>query len=430
MMMNNEDNQQRPMKVALVCNSDNLGGAAIMTRRLMHALRNEGVDARMVVFNKLSNDEHVDLINAGRFHRGWAFMAERAQIALANGLSHKNLFKVSTASHGLDPLSDPTILQADVIVLSWINQGVMSLKGIERLARMGKPIVWMMHDMWTLTGICHHAFECGGYENECGRCEFLGAGAKKRDLSHRVWKKKKRLYQAMPNATFVGVSNWLAECAKRSSLLKDADVRVIPNAFPIDSFFTQPTMPLHMLPRDKKVILMGAARLDDPIKGLDMAIEALNKLFDNDPKITSDTVAVFFGTIRNKSLLDKLRFPHVEVGTINDAVMLRQLYARASVVLSTSLYESLQSTLIEGQASGCLPVTFGRGGQKDIVDHLVNGYIARYCDTDDVAAGIKWALTTAVDRKALHQQAADRFSSHSVAQKYISLFNELIEKNK
>jgi len=415
--------QSSNLKVALICHSDHLGGASIVTYRLMHALREAGVDARMIVFNSYSSDPNVSE-GAERLHRGVTFFTERAGIALNNGFSRKNLFKVSTASTGLPLHKHPWVREADIIALSWINQGLLSLKGIRRLAESGKPIVWTMHDMWCLTGICHHAQECRGYTEQCGNCQFL-TGASRSDLSHRVWKRKMKLYANVP-ITFVAVSRWLAECASKSSLLADADVRVIPNAFPVDSFYTTPSLKLHKLAEAPNYILMGAARLDDPIKGLPMAIEALNYLFDNRPDVAKSSQAVFFGAFSDRHALDTLRFPHQHLGTINDPQMLRQLYASAKVVISSSLYETLPGTLIEGLASGALPVSFGRGGQADIIDHKVNGYIAEYRNTTDFANGIVWALHQRPDRQALHEDVRRRFSASSVAARYIDLFRELL----
>ena len=417
------NSDQRPLKVVLLCHSDKLGGASVVTRRLMQALRLEGVDARMVVFNKLSEDENVD-VPATRFRRGVAFMTERERILLRNGFSRRNLFKVSIASDGLPLHRHPWVREADVICLSWINQGLLSLKGIRRIAALGKPIVWTMHDMWNLTGICHHALECRAWEGECGFCPYLNAKSPT-DLSHKVWLRKRKLYSDLP-ITFVAVSNWLADCCRRSSLMRDADIRVIPNAFPIDSFITSAKFSLHRVSETAKIILMGAARLDDPIKGLPMAIDALNYIFDNYPEVARDSVAVFFGSVRDLSIFDKLRFPHQLLGNIQDGNILRQLYARSSVVISSSLYETLPGTLIEGQAAGCLPVTFGRGGQSDIVDHKVNGYIARYQDVEDFAEGILWALRNPADRDRLHDEVRRRFSARSVARSYLALFRSLL----
>lgn len=413
---------KKTKKVIMVSHSDLLGGAAVVTYRLMQAMRRNGIDARMLVYTKVSSDTHVMQIGT-RWRRGLKFITERVNILFNNGFSKTNLFKVSTADIGFFIHNHPWIKQADIIMLGWINQGLMSLESVKKLAKLNKPIVWTMHDMWNLTGICHHAYECKAYVESCGHCQFL-TGKKEHDLSRTVWKRKKKLYESIP-IKFVAVSNWLAEKCSESSLLKNADITVIPNAFPIDSF--SPSTKSGVLPlgmnSSQKLIVMGAARLDDPIKGLNYTIEALNYIFDNYPKVAAECCAVFFGDVRNSAAFDNLRFSHILTGRINDPDMLRCLYANSRVVLSTSLYETLPGTLIEGQASGCLPVTFGNGGQSDIVEHKVTGYIADYKNSQSVAEGILWALDQDIDRNFLHQNVKDKFSSNSVVKKYVNLFN-------
>lgn len=416
--------RNKQLTVTLVCHSDLLGGAAVVTYRLMQALAHEGVRARMLVFTKITSDPDVAVVGS-RSIRGIKFMAERARIMLANGFNRDDLFKVSIANTGYAIDRHPWVRESDVVVLSWINQGMMSLSDIRRLAQK-KPVVWTMHDMWCLTGICHHAHDCTRYRGECGCCPFLHS-SRPNDLSHTVWQRKKDLYSRIP-VKFVAVSNWLADRCAESSLMHGADVEVIHNAFPVGSFFTEKVYQLDSYGVDpaKSLILMGAARLDDPIKGFSYAVEALNHIFDNYPKVARDSQAVFFGAMRNPEALDELRFPHVWVGRVNDPRVVRALYGGAKVVISSSLYETLPSTLIEGQASGCLPVSFGRGGQADIITHLKDGYIARPLDTVDLAEGIMWALSQKVDRKALQQSVTDRFGSRKIALRYIQLFKKML----
>ncbi|MDE5839030.1 MAG: glycosyl transferase, partial [Paramuribaculum sp.] len=99
------------MKVALVCSSDLLGGAAMVTYRLMQALRHQGVDARMIVYTKMSEDKEVELVGS-RFMRGIYFMTERAKIMMNNGFNRKNLFKVSIANVGYPLHRHPWIKKA------------------------------------------------------------------------------------------------------------------------------------------------------------------------------------------------------------------------------------------------------------------------------------------------------------------------------
>lgn len=416
--------ESKPLKATFLCRSDSLGGAAVVTNRLVHALCEIGIDARLIVLDKQSNDDAVHTVPNSRFATKYSFYRERLEIALSNGFSRKNLFKGSTASTGIDLSILPDIAAADIVVLSWVNQGMISLDGVKKIAQTGKPIVWIMHDMWNLTGFCHHSLGCDHYTAQCGHCRFL-KGNNASDLSHRAWKKKRTLYDNVP-ITFIAVSNWLAECAKKSSLLANRDVRVIHNAFPIDSFSTTPTSRLDLIPEDKHIITMGAARLDDPIKGLDMAIEALNIIADNQPSLAQKSLALFFGALRDRSILSKLRFPHIHLGMIKDPKLVSEIYAHSTVVISSSHFETLPGTLIEGQAAGALAVSFNQGGQADIINHRKNGYLAQYPDTTDLANGITWALQNPADRDSLHEQVRNRFAADTIARRFESLFHQLL----
>ena len=416
------------MKVTLLNHSDTLGGASVVTFRLMQALRDEGVDAQMLVLSKTSDSESVTQL-CSRRRRNRAFLSERLNIFLRNGFSKANLFKVSTATHGVSLISHPLIAEADVIAINWINQGMLSLDELEALTQLGKPIIWTMHDMWCLTGVCHHALECDNYKAQCGKCQFISNGRRKNDLSHTTWLRKNEIYKNS-NIYFVPVSNWLAEKCRQSSLLADKQIEVIHNAFPIDFYSTTPSSLVQGfgIDYDKNLILMGAARLDDPIKGFEYAIEAINVISKTNPDMAKKCEVVFFGEIRDIQLLKRMRMPYLHLGRINDPKVIRQLYASAKVVISTSLYETLPGTLIEGQAAGCVPVSFGMGGQADIIDHKVTGYIAEYKSPKSIAEGIVWALETAPDREMLHNSVREKFASKVIAQRYIELFKKLLSK--
>ena len=103
------------MKVVIINKSDSVGGAAVVARRLLYALRRAGVDAKMLVMR--ASQPHGDEIEEygnnlkGRF----LFLAERAEIFARNGFSRKNLFKVSTARTGFDLSNHPDVVNADVI---------------------------------------------------------------------------------------------------------------------------------------------------------------------------------------------------------------------------------------------------------------------------------------------------------------------------
>lgn len=139
------------MKVVIINKSDRTGGAAIVSYRLMKSLRQIGVDARMLVMEKLSDNYYVDSV-ASPYKAYRYFLSERLKIFFNNGFNRDDLFKVDIASDGLPLHKHEWVKEADVVCLNWINQGMLSLKQIKKISKMGKPIVWTMHDMWNLTG--------------------------------------------------------------------------------------------------------------------------------------------------------------------------------------------------------------------------------------------------------------------------------------
>lgn len=414
-----------PIKVTLLCHSDQLGQPSVVTHRLMRALRRIGVDARMVVFTRLSHDENISAVSS-RFMRVMRFQYERVRIFLANRLHLDTLFDVSIANIGCDVTSHPWVKDADIIVLSWINQGLLSLKGVKRIGCLRKPMVWIMHDMWNFTGMCHHSHGCTRYEQQCGSCPFLHSD-NPHDLSHKTWKRKRKLYDSMP-INFVAVSSWLEDEARKSSLLADARIHMIPNAFPAEAFYIVPKSLRKSLPVDysRKLILVGAWTLDSPEQRLGLTIDALNYLFENDPDTANSAMVLFFGDVADQSVFDRLYFPYCHIGAINDDTLLREIYATSSVVLSTALYETSPGTLLEGQAAGCFGVTTRVGGMADNVKHLINGYIAEQSTPEAVAEGIRWALDNVPDRKMLHDSVESSFDAPVVAAKYKELFERLL----
>lgn len=410
------------MKIAIINKSDLTGGAAIFTYRLMKALRAHDVDAKMLVAEKLSNDDNV-VCYANTIKDKYAFCAERLQIFLRNGMSKEHLFKVDTADYGRDIYTHPIVQEADVIMLNWINQGAVSLDCVKKLCNIGKPVIWTMHDMWECTGICHHAYECDRYKQSCGKCMYLKSTSDN-DLSRRTWLKKKDVFSAH-NMHFVAVSNWLADKCKESSLLRDKKVSVIPNTIAVEvfSFVRRPNIDFE-IPHDRKVLVMGAARLDDPVKGFPLLLGTLKWLKVNKPDVANALHLVLFGSIRDASLLLEIDIPFTYLGPINEK-RVKDVLSHADVVLSSSLYESFGGTLIEGMAAGCVPVTFGNGGQSDIVEHLRTGYIAEYKSHEDFARGIEWAVNAGIARETLHNEMEKRFSPAVVVEKYLSMINHV-----
>lgn len=409
------------MKVVIINRSDALGGAAIASSRLCHALCQAGADARMLVLDRRTDDVAVQAVGTPLGNR-YRFLAERLGIFLRNGFSRERLFLIDTATQGVDLSCHPWVREADVIVLGWINQAMLSLEGVARLASLGKPLVWVMHDMWNATGVCHHAEDCQGLNGQCEQCPLLPAGSR---LAQRTWQRKLELYKN-GDIHFVAVSNWLRKVCQESSLMRECDITVIPNAIDVarfDPVFLDDN-PWGVEP-GRQVVVMGAARLDDPGKGFDRLVAALRWLADHHLDAAQRLHLVLYGALRDNSLLDSIPVPFNHLGYVDD---IQSVYRHAHIVVSSSTRESFGYTLVEGMACGCTAVTTGLGGQTDIVSHLKNGYVTTSLDPEELAEGLVWALDNNRDRQAQHNWIADKFDLPAVANRHLELYNQLLAR--
>ncbi len=401
------------MKIVILNTSERTGGAAVAAGRLGKALRQAGIQV-----DKLIREN--TWLNRFRFY--W----ERLIIFLCNHLNRKNLFAVSIANTGMDLSGHPLVKDADIIHLHWINQGFLSLKDIEELVKLNKPIVWTMHDMWPCTGICHHARDCEKFQMICESCFFLKSKGK--DLSTSVFDKKLSLYKEA-NITFVGCSRWLSGKAKKSYLLRDKTVLSIPN--PIDTEVYHPmdqdmTRELLGLPSGKRLLLFGALNVTDKRKGIDYLIEALRKIEKQDVEL------VVFGQAK-----DDIRglFPvsiH-SMGYLSDESKIVALYNAVDMFITSSLEENLPNTIMESMACGTPCVGFEIGGIPEMIDHKINGYVASYKDASDLANGIRWVLEHE-DQQALSdacvKKVQENYTEEVVAKQYMALYKRLLHQKK
>lgn len=157
------------MRVLIVNTSERVGGAAVAANRLMDALNNNGVKAKMLVMHKETDSITVVGLKS-RPRQQLHFLWERWCIYCHLHFHRERLFEIDIANSGFDITKLPEFKEADIIHLSWINQGFLSLKSISRIIKSGKPVVWTMHDVWPATGICHYALNCTAYTDVCHNC--------------------------------------------------------------------------------------------------------------------------------------------------------------------------------------------------------------------------------------------------------------------
>lgn len=416
------------MRVLIVNTSERMGGAAIAANRLMDALRNNGIQAKMLVRDKQTDQITVIGLKKSLW-KIWQFVWERILIWKANHFKKHNLFAVDIANTGTDITLLPEFQQAEIIHLHWINQGMLSLKDLRKILLSGKPVVWTMHDMWPCTGICHHARECDKYHQECQHCPYIYKGGSKKDISYQVFKTKQELYQLAP-ITFITCSQWLKERASQSALLTNHSVINIPNPINTGLFKPRNKQAARLkrnLPIDKKLILFGSAKITDKRKGIDYFIESCKILAEKYPEVVKEWGVVVYGK-ESEQLKPLVPFEVYPLNYISSEKELVDIYNAVDLFVTPSLEENLPNTIMEAMACGIPCVGFNVGGIPEMIDHLHNGYVADYKSAEDFANGIHWALSEG-EYPSLSEAACRKvltsYSESAIAKKYIEVYNKL-----
>lgn len=415
------------MRVLIVNTSERTGGAAMAANRLMDALNNSGVKAKMLVRDKDTDTLTVVGVNAPLRAR-WHFIWERMSILTKLHFNKKNLFKIDIANAGFDITRLREFQEADIIHLSWVNQGFLSLSDLKKIVASGKPIVWTMHDAWPATGICHYTKGCKAFMTTCRNCRLLPGHGSVNDLANKVWKKKKQVYDSTV-ISFVTCSRWLEKQVVQSALIGRHPVTNIPN--PIDTHIFKPGDMKQArinvgLPQDRRLILFVSQRVTDERKGMAYLIEAIEKLTEAHPEMKENTGVAILGG-HAEELEDKLPLPVFPLGYVSDERKIVDVYRSADVFVLPSLEDNLPNTIMEAMACGVPCVGFRTGGIPEEIDHLKTGYVAEYRDADDLMKGIHWVLSEA-DAEILAQQAVKKvvtnYSQAGVALRYIEVYNQ------
>lgn len=399
------------------------GGAARAANRLHKALLAENIDSKMLVQLKASDDETV--IGPNSKIQKLIYKA-RPSIDYRPLQKYKNR-TASLFSPCLLPFSDLIRridqVNPDIVHLHWVQSGMLN---IDDLFKIKAPIVWTMHDMWPLTGGCHYDENCGRYDIGCGSCKVLSSKTDN-DLSRKIFKKKQSALSKFENLQMVGVSAWLQKEGQKSLLFKNRDVLSIGNALDCQTFKMLDktnARKLFNLPEDKKLILFGAiSATKDKRKGFLELYKAIDNLNKNDVEI------VIFGASEKK---DTPKFPYKThyLGHLRDDQSLVALYNAVDVMVVPSLQEAFGQTASESMACGTPVVAFAATGLLDIVDHQLNGYLAKAFNTQDLANGINWVLqheNPELLSESAREKVLREFDNKVIAHKYITLYKQALE---
>jgi glycosyltransferase involved in cell wall biosynthesis len=408
------------LKTYLVNRSDLLGGAARAANRLHKALLGEALESRFFVEEKSGDDWRT--LNPKSTRRK---LTTRIQNAIVSKI-------LRSSSIGSDALLSINLFNsswikyinasnADVIHLHWIHGEMLSISDV---AKIDKPLVWTLHDMWAFCGATHYSGDSAWMSGYREKSEGQTFGLFW--LNRFVWNRKRRIWRRPMH--IIAPSRWMASCAMSSKLMQDWPIHVIPNGIDTDSWSPMNksvARSILSLPEKVNILLFGAVGGGlDPRKGFDLLTDALRELAKLNPEIE----LMVFGQAEPENPIDfglAIRY----MGNFHDDLSLRVLYCAADVLVIPSRQDNLPNTGLEALACGTPVVAFNTGGMSDIVTHKVTGYLAEPFSTKDLAFGISWVLSE-VPSESLQRNArsiaVERFSYPIIAKQHIAVYEAAI----
>lgn len=406
----------RAFDVLFVNTNEKDGGAARAAHRIFSEIRRRALDVHYLTLVKESHDPDV----SGRLRRSALGRAVRALGRLDRiPLYFYRQRQPATFSPAFWP--NPLRIRlagfkAKLVHLHWVGAGLLR---IEELAGIQCPIVWTLHDAWAFTGGCHYARDCQGFQQLCGRCPQLGS-RQENDYSRKLMQKKTSIFQWL-DITVVAPSRWLADMARRSSLMAGRRIEVIPNGLDTEVFAPMP----RQVARERlgirsqgPVLLFGAQSVTDPRKGWDLLCDAL-------VGFGQPCTLLVFGE-GNVSIE---RAPYIEVrdlGRLTDDSSLAMVYSAADLFVCPSREDNLPNTVAEAMACGTPCAAFEVNGLPDMIDHRANGWLAKPFDSADLAKGIRWLADHPQPdrlRDAAREKALAEYSLRVMGDRYLALYS-------
>lgn len=390
------------------------GGAGIAARRISEALFSKGLSSRC---RSKENDRQ----NLSLFYR--IKVKLRSYLLMRLSRTGNPILRSGgiSSAHIVDEINAS---DADIVHLHWINQDFLSIKDI---AKIRKPLVWTLHDSWVVCGTEHYQDLMHGdlrWREGYLKTNFpeTSSGI---DLDRWVWLWKKHCWKDL-KVTFTAPSHWEGAVLTESAIFKGKVCHVIPNC--IDTkIFSPGNKELAKvklgIDKNRKAILFGADYQNNPIKGIDFLIKALQKL-----KNKENLLLLCFGHNFNFKQFETIGIPVLNLGNRSGDENLAAIYQAADVFVCPSIIDNLPNTCVEASSCGIPVAAFNIGGIPDIVSHKETGYLAEPYSTDDLADGILYCLQNHdyLGVKA-REYAADKFNYQCVSTQFDELYKKVLE---
>lgn len=381
------------MRIALVSRTTAIGGgASAVAEALTDELRRLGEQADLITIHP----HPPSTVAQPLFRWGWLAAAVR-RIQLTSERAFGFVVPIETA----------TLLRRlrgyDIVHFHDIWSAISPWTLVQTSRRL--PTVLTLHDCSAFTGGCLYMLDCPGYRHLCGNCPAKQGSRHplyRWDFSRLSLALKRRMHLTS-NYNLITPSAWMAARAAEAKVFRHP-ATVIPNGCDVDCFHPRRRDPARRrwgIAETDRVVLLSAASLDDPRKGIADSIAALREIArrDRGPWV----LLMGRNTARVRAMIPELRC--LDLGYVTARSEAADAYAAADVFLFPSHADNLPLAVQESMASGTPVVAYNIGGVPEMVDNGHSGFLVPEGATD--------LLATATAQLLFNRQLWSTFSTQS-----------------
>jgi glycosyltransferase involved in cell wall biosynthesis len=385
------------------------GGAGRAALRLHHSLLKKGIESHILFLkDKVEGIQnahcYADYENKLFFKFKDSF--HRLQSKIASGFDKYQAF--SLAKTPFDLLKVPIVSAADVIHLHWVTK-FLDYKSFFK--KIGKPVVWTLHDMLPFSPGYHYLF---GFN--------LAKFEHKLNANLAI---KKNALKDFDQLSIVAPTQWLLNLSAKSELFSKYPHRVIRNLLDRAVFYQRPdTAALRAkfgFKSNDKIVLYVAEDINDRRKGIDLFVSITDRLLEKNYKI----LLIGSGEFEKKDA------NIIPLGKISDDQTLAAMYSIADVFVISSREDNYPNTVLESLACATPVVGFDNSGIAEMIQHEKTGFVAKAFNTEEILEGIGFCLqnhsTMSENAKKIIHEVCDE---DRICSQFCDLYQEMIQKTK
>ena len=364
----------------------------------------------------------------------WACQSQSELIRIGNsmGIFNHALKSFLSDRHGLGStratrklISKIQEVKPDIIHLHNIHGYYLNYKILFNfLSTAGIPVIWTLHDCWSMTGHCVHFqnIGCNKWKSICFHCPNKHDYPKSLfwDNSRGNYIKKKHLFCSVDNLIIVPVCKWL-DTIVESSFLKDLKRKIVINGIDLNVFYPQDCKEKVdvSLSINGRYMILAVATVWSRTKGLD-------DIFTLRQYLSEEYVIVLVGLTpkQMKGLPEGI----IGIERTENIAQLVELYSATDVFVNPTYQDTLPTVNIEALACGTPVVTYNTGGSADIVD-ANTGLVVTRGDIKGLLASILIVIKrgNSFYKKACRSRVEKYFNKHERYKEYLYLYNQLLQ---